>query len=304
MAMVLREAIAEILQENGGPMTAQAIYEQIIQRKLFEFNTPTPMTILRSTLRRHCEGNTYKTALRTKYFARTPDGEYRLLEEPVVQDSAYATGPPAGGGPGEMVIVPTDEDEEEAEEPAAAGPSHSEIQWRILHLGSQMGFSLWAPRADRDKTWGERRIGDVPGLLERLPLYTDPATMKTIENIDVLWLNRHAIVAGFEVEHTTSVYSGLLRMSDLSAMQPNLSIKFYLVAPDDREEKFAREIARPTFVYSLGKPLRSVCRFLPYSALVETLERLGSYVNRIRPEVLDDISELYDPASDSGEAPA
>lgn len=294
--MVLREAIADVLRGNGRAMTAQEIYDEIIQRKLFEFDTDSPMTILGNALRRHCEGSTFKSARRTKYFARTSDNKYRLLDEPIVTEPAYETGPPAAGGPGEMVIVPTDEEDAPPEEHTQPGPSHEEIQWRLLNLGSQMGFSVWAPIADRGKYWETRRIGEVSGLLDQLPLQTDSATMRTIQNIDVLWLSRHAIVAGFEVEHTTTIYSGLLRMSDLASMQPNFSIKFYLVAPDNREEKFAREIARPTFVYgTLGKPLRSVCRFLPYSALLGVLSRFDGYLSRVRPELLDDISELYDP---------
>ena len=44
-------------------------------------------------------------------------------------------------------------------------------------------------------------------------------TNQTIELIDVLWLDGNAIVAAFEIESTTSIYSGLLRMSDLLARQ-------------------------------------------------------------------------------------
>ena len=53
-----------------------------------------------------------------------------------------------------------------------------------------------------------------------------------------------AIVAAFEVEHTTSIYSGLLRMSDLLTMQPNIDIKLYLAAPDERFTKFKNEVPR------------------------------------------------------------
>ena len=54
-------------------------------------------------------------------------------------------------------------------------------------------------------------------------------------------------MAAFEVESTTSIYSGLLRMPDLVSMQPNLKIPLYLVAPDDRREKVFNEVNRPTF---------------------------------------------------------
>ena len=67
--------------------------------------------------------------------------------------------------------------------------------------------------------------------------------MRTIEQIDVLWLKRAEIVRAFEVEHTTSIYSGILRMADLLAMQPNITIKLHIVAPASRREKFSRKLA-------------------------------------------------------------
>jgi hypothetical protein len=147
-----------------------------------------------------------------------------------------------------VVSVPAVDEEDGPEEPALAdGPTHTEIQWRLLDLGSQIGLKVWAPRSDRSKTWGGRRVGDVANLLECLPNQFDKVTNKTIENIDVLWLAGQTIVAAFEVEHTTTIYSGLLRMSDLITMQPNLDIKFYLAAPDARHEKFCGEVARATF---------------------------------------------------------
>jgi len=62
----------------------------------------------------------------------------------------------------------------------------------------------------------------------------------------VLWLQGDAIIAAFEVEHTTAIYSGLLRMSDLVSMQPNIKIDLFMVAADERREKVAYEINRPT----------------------------------------------------------
>ncbi len=55
-------------------------------------------------------------------------------------------------------------------------------------------------------------------LLDRLPLNYDDVTLKTIEQIDVIWLRGRSIVRAFEVEHTTSIYSGILRMADLLAL--------------------------------------------------------------------------------------
>lgn len=206
----------------------------------------------------------------------------------------------AGGEEIETVVtIPTKEDEQPTEEPPSEekGPSHTEIQWRLLDLGSQMGLNVWAPKADRAKAWNSKPIGSVPKLLDRLPTSFDEGTTKTVENIDVLWLNGAAIAAAFEVEHTTTVYSGLLRMSDLLTMQPNLDINLYLVGPDDRYAKFAREVARPTFA-SRPKPLHTLCGFLPYSKLCERIEEARNVLRFLKPEFIDEIAEFYDPADE------
>lgn len=149
-----------------------------------------------------------------------------------------------------QVIVPDDEEEELTKDEAdTKKPSeHTEIQWHLLKLGADMGFDLWVARNDRNKSWDGKKFAEIQRLKQDLPLQFDEATNKTIELIDVLWLKGNAIVAAFEIESTTSIYSGLLRMSDLVAMQPNLNIPLYLVAPDDRREKVINEVNRPTFL--------------------------------------------------------
>jgi hypothetical protein len=198
-----------------------------------------------------------------------------------------------------VVSVPSPEDEDAGDEipERQEGPTHTEIQWRLLDLGLQRGLQVWAPKSDREKSWNARRVGGVNRLLDKLPTQFNAATNKTIENIDVLWLTGQTIVAAFEVEHSTSIYSGLLRMSDLLTMQPNLDIKLSLVGPDERFLKFKREIARPTFA-TRTKPLHSVCRFMPYSILCKRLEEAKNVIKFLRPEFIDEIAELYDPAEE------
>lgn len=123
-----------------------------------------------------------------------------------------------------------------------------------------------------------------------LPRQFDEATNKTIELIDVVWLQKDAIVAAIEVEHTTSIYSGILRMSDLISMQPNINIKLYIVAPDERREKVIGEINRPTFA-RLNPPLTKICRFVPYSILKKEIDQIGYRVRHMKPQFIDDIAE-------------
>ena len=129
------------------------------------------------------------------------------------------------------VAVPAgpDDEDESPQDPETVRES-MQIQGLLAKIGTMMGFTIWLPKADRSrvlKVWNA-----TPGeLVDELPLGYDSTTTKTIEQIDVLWLRRRSIVRAFEVEHTTSVYSGLLRMADLVALQPNIDIKLHIVAP-------------------------------------------------------------------------
>jgi predicted RNA-binding protein len=177
------------------------------------------------------------------------------------------------------------------EPPTREPREHGEIQWLLLRLGSDMGLDVWVARNDRSREMGgRRRFADLPHLKKDLPLQFDDVTNRTIEHIDVLWLQGNAIVAAFEIESTTSIYSGLLRMSDLVAMQPNLNIPLYLVAPEQRRDKVLAEVNRPTFA-RLKPPLAEMCRFLSFSSLRDASGQVASYVRHLRPEFLEEISE-------------
>src|SRR5258708_8207482 len=76
------------------------------------------------------------------------------------------------------------------------------------------------------------------------------------------------------LEHTTAIYSGLLRMAGLLALQPNMDIRLHIVAPDDKRVKVLREIKRPVFSLLERGPLYESCSFLPYSA-VDEIARMG-----------------------------
>jgi hypothetical protein len=76
------------------------------------------------------------------------------------------------------------------------------------------------PASDRAKIIELVPANSQERFVTSVPLNYDLTTIKTIENIDVIWLFRRSIVHAFEVEHTTAIYSGLLRMADLLALQP------------------------------------------------------------------------------------
>jgi len=142
---------------------------------------------------------------------------------------------------------------------------------------TQDGLDLWVADNDRSKQFKGQMLGDLKNMKSSLPLQFAPATMKTIQLIDVLWIQGNAIVAAFEIESTTSIYSGLLRMSDLKAMQPNLQIPVYLVAPDERRQKVFDEVNRPTFSKLLNPPL---VQNLPFHLVLDA-QRQGRRSGRV-----------------------
>ena len=189
------------------------------------------------------------------------------------------------------VTVPESEEVSTERPDVTKEPSdHEEIQRLLLKLGSDMGFDVWVARNDRGRQLKGPRFAELPKLKTELPLQFDEATNRTIELIDVLWLKGNAIVAAFEIESTTSIYSGLLRMADLIAMQPNLNIPLYLVAPDERRQKVIDEVNRPTFK-RLSPALFEVCRFISFSDLRTRLKEAGPLVRYLRPEFLEELSE-------------
>lgn len=242
------------------------------------------------------DGDTISCALNAA--KETPKA--RPVDTKLLQRSSnlYKLKKSSGQGSEKIVSVPSDEFEENGVDTSSSAiTTHTEIQWRLLDLGSKMGLKVWAPRNDRSRSWNGEIVGNVASLLDTLPTQFDDVTQRTIENIDVLWLNGNAIVAAFEVEHSTSIYSGLLRMSDLLTMQPNIEIKLYLAAPEERYTKFKNEVARATFAAS-HKPLNEVCGFLPYSALCDRLDEVKNVIQYLKPDFIDDVTEFYDPAEE------
>ena len=126
-------------------------------------------------------------------------------------------------------------------------------------------------------------------LVNVLPLNYDETTLKTIEQIDILWLRGRYIVRAFEVEHTTSIYSGILRMADLLALQPNMNIKLHIVAPVDRREKVFQEIRRPVFSLLEAGPLAERCTYLSYDSIEELA--LEKHLAHLSDSVLDQYTE-------------
>ena len=78
----------------------------------------------------------------------------------------------------------------------------------------------------------------------------------------------YSIKSAFEIEHSTSIYSGILRLSDLRAEAPNSNYPLFIVASEDRRRRVFEELKRPTFSGPCLR-LNEVIRFLGYAKIRE-----------------------------------
>jgi hypothetical protein len=83
-------------------------------------------------------------------------------------------------------------------------------------------------------------------------------------------------------------------MSDLLALQPNLEIKIYLIAPDERRDKVQQEILRPTFALT-NKPLHAICGFISFEVFGEKMKGIRSLglEKALKPEFLESLAEYF-----------
>ena len=215
--------------------------------------------------------------LRAREQAAQPTAILDFYEPPLNEKWSRDRTIKTGKGP-VIVTVPSDDDETEDKEAKTPEARQSiQMQSKLARIGAIMGFNVWIPRADRGRIRELVPEREQAAFLDDLPLNYDTTTLDTIELIDVLWLKGRSIVRAFEVEHTTAVYSGLLRMADLLALQPNMDIRLHIVAPDERRDKVFREMKRPVFSLLDRGPLSDSCTFISYESVeaINSLEHLA-----------------------------
>jgi len=159
------------------------------------------------------------------------------------------------------------EQEEESE--------HTQMQHLLIKLGRALKYEVHVARNDRHRSFQGESF--AMATLPTLPSFGwPPEIVDTVSLIDVIWLkpDTNEIVCAFEIEKSTSIYSGILRMEDLARSIPNCSCCLYLVAPKKREHEVMAQLARPSFrndltnislayipFHDLSENCAALCRF-------------------------------------------
>ncbi|HSH68052.1 MAG TPA: hypothetical protein VLB84_20130 [Bacteroidia bacterium] len=144
---------------------------------------------------------------------------------------------------------------------------HTEMQYHLLKIGDALGYDVICASNDKSRSFNGNNFSFL--CLPKFPeLNTDTDTATTIKLIDVLWFQKgtNNVIAAFEVEKSTSIYSGILRLTDLSYTIADGDEIFYLIAPNSREKDVQMQLLRPAIrnnkvkiKYILFSDLRQHC---------------------------------------------
>ena len=164
---------------------------------------------------------------------------------------------------------------QEALEDEREASQHTQAQHVLIRIGRALGYDVFVARNDRGRSCGGDSFASLTiPVLPAMGLASD--VQQTVELIDVLWFAKGTSrpVCAFEVEQSTSIYSGILRMKDLAMSVPDQQCHFYLVAPEAREQEVVAQMLRPGLrggedVFRLG--------YLPSGELKEQCDALCRY---------------------------
>jgi hypothetical protein len=150
---------------------------------------------------------------------------------------------------------------------------HNQIQLLLAKIGRKFNYKVWIASNDKNRIYAGERLGDYS--IPDLPYLNgvSPKSQRMIELIDVLWLKSTGskIIAAFEVESTTSIYSGLLRMSDLKLALDNLTFPVYIAVPQNRTQLVQEQLSRNTFQHL---ELHEICRYFSFEDLFNEADNI------------------------------
>jgi len=122
--------------------------------------------------------------------------------------------------------------------------THYDLQAKLVLVGSYLGYRTFVPTPDKNKntifgvlgelcTEKEIPEGSIPGL-----------SLNTVKFVDVIWFDEEGYPThAFEVEHTTDITKGLLRLYQVH----KLRIKMFIISEEINKSKFQREVAKSPF---------------------------------------------------------
>jgi hypothetical protein len=116
--------------------------------------------------------------------------------------------------------------------------AHADLQGMLIEVGNRRGLQTYCP--NKSPRFKSKRLGDL-ATLDNLPKFPG-LNNSIIRQIDVVWVDKSFPVHAFEVELTTGIWSGLVRLAELRRLNTVLHI-----VTDSDEEGFRRKVAGDIF---------------------------------------------------------
>ena len=150
--------------------------------------------------------------------------------------------------------------------------THSQMQTLLGAIGDKKDCHVWIPTNDREALdWSLspkfQLVSSLPSQFRNVEPY--------LSQIDVVWIEKgsNKLRALYEVEHSTPIYSGLLRFNDIFLTIPTPVERFAVVSNEKRRSLFAQQVNRPTFRKS---GLTEICTFFEYVNVYRWHQRVFS----------------------------
>jgi hypothetical protein len=121
--------------------------------------------------------------------------------------------------------------------------THTDVQAKLLLIGSYLNFRTYTPDKSKFSTVYKNKLGDISTELD-VPEGSIPSiSLETVKLIDVIWFDDEGYPThAFEVEHSTDVTKGLLRLYQ----SHKLRIKMFIIS--NQKNKFETEVSKMPFV--------------------------------------------------------
>ena len=147
------------------------------------------------------------------------------------------------------------------------------MQYHLLKIGQSLGYDVISASNDRSKSFKGNNFSflSLPGF-PKMNLEKEVNT--TVGLIDIVWFekNTNVPVCAFEVEKSTSIYSGILRLTDLSCSLNDCKVNLFIVLPNKREKEVVMQLTRPSF-----KNNQTDIEYILFSELMEHCDALCKF---------------------------
>lgn len=150
---------------------------------------------------------------------------------------------------------------------------HTEMQYHLLKIGQSLGYDVISASNDRSKSHKGNNFSFI-SLATFPKMDMSKETYNTIGLIDIVWFEKgtNKPICAFEVEKSTSIYSGILRLTDLSYSFSESKQHLFIVLPDKREKEVVMQLSRPSI-----KSNQTNIKYILFSDLKENCDALCKF---------------------------